>query len=235
MLENWLESEASAPVTEESTSRLAVCSMDWDKITADDLFVLFHSFLPSGRSIYSIKIYPSEYGLERMEKEDEIGPTELVSTGDHSDDEMEYLNKDKNSEYNQEKLRQYQLNRLRYYYAVVECDCSDTAEKIYEECDGMEYEASSSHLDLRFIPQDMVFEHDPTSVATVLPSAETYKPSEFITTALQQSTVRLTWDETDPKRIQTTMKNFSKDDLLEMDFKAYLASSASEEDRKSVV
>jgi hypothetical protein len=50
----------------------------------------------------------------------------------------------------------------------------------------------------------------------------------FITTALQQSTVRLTWDETDPRRVQTTMKNFSKDDILDMDFKAYLASSSDE-------
>ena len=56
----------------------------------------------------------------------------------------------------------------------------------------------------------------------------------FITTALQQSTVRLTWDETDPRRVQTTMRNFSKDDILDMDFKAYLASSGDDESDREI-
>lgn len=45
-----------AETTEVSTSRLALCNMDWDKIEALDLLVLFKSFIPSTGLIKSITV-----------------------------------------------------------------------------------------------------------------------------------------------------------------------------------
>lgn len=166
-----------------------------------------------------------------MKEEDIKGPMELKELQDLRDYKDGENNKDigEGSEFEKEKLREYQLNRLKYYYAVVECDSQITANTIYEECDGMEYEMSGTRLDIRFVPDDTLFEHEPKSVATEMPAVSNYQPTQFLNTALQQSTVRLTWDETDIRRMQATSKQFSKDDLETMDFKDYIASSSDED------
>ena len=78
--------------------------------------VLFSSFKPQGGIVHSVTIYPSDFGLERMAQEDIAGPVELVEGGEGEEGGVE------GEKYSQEKLRGYQLKRLQYYYAVVECD-----------------------------------------------------------------------------------------------------------------
>lgn len=62
------------------------------------------------------------------------------------------------------KILSYVLRR--YYYAVVECDSSATADYLYKTCDGVEFERTSNKLDLRFIPDSMEFKHQPRDIAT---------------------------------------------------------------------
>jgi hypothetical protein len=222
----WGELDNDAERTEEMTYRLAACNMDWDRIRALDLMVLFNSFLPPGGAVKSVVIYPSEFGKARMKEEEVKGPIELVERKETEEEETE-----EGSKYHMEKLRQYQLNRLKYYYAVITCDSPNTANKIYTECDGMEYESSATKIDLRFIPDDMTFDDEPKDTCDKLPELNKYQPRFFTTTALQQAKVDLTWDETDPDRIEITQKLSTGkiDDISEHDLQNYLAVSDHEE------
>ncbi|KAK5643385.1 hypothetical protein RI129_007230 [Pyrocoelia pectoralis] len=228
----WGALDADAERTDEITKCLAACNMDWDRIRATDLMVLLSSFLPPGGLIESVTIYPSEFGKKRMEEDEVKGPMELIET-QREDPAQEENDGDEGSTYHMEKLRQYQLNRLKYYYAVIVCDSKNSANKIYTECDGMEYESSATKMDLRFIPDGMSFEDEPKEVCKKLPEQGKYKPRFFTTTALQQAKVDCTWDETNPDRIELTQKLTAGDEIEKDDLQAYLASSSSSENEES--
>lgn len=120
---------------------------------------------------------------------------------------------------------------MRYYFAVAECDTADTADHLYRELDGREYESSGTCLDLRFIPDDMTFDDEPSSQADCLPDPSSYTPLNFVTTALQSVKVELTWDEDNPRRSQAIQRAFQEDtDAIADDLKVYLASSSSEDE-----
>ncbi|XP_047627621.1 ESF1 homolog [Phacochoerus africanus] len=216
----WRELDKDAPRADEITRRLAVCNMDWDRLKAKDLLALFNSFKPKGGVVFSVKIYPSEFGKQRMQEEQVQGPVELLSIPEDAPE------KDWTS---REKLRDYQFKRLKYYYAVVDCDSPETAAKIYEDCDGLEFESSCSFIDLRFIPDDITFDDEPKDVASEV-DLTAYKPKYFTSAAMGTSTVEITWDETDHERITTLNRKFKKEELLDMDFQAYLASSSEDEE-----
>uniref|UniRef100_A0A671VQ75 ESF1, nucleolar pre-rRNA processing protein, homolog (S. cerevisiae) n=1 Tax=Sparus aurata TaxID=8175 RepID=A0A671VQ75_SPAAU len=220
---DWGELCKDAPRSDEVTARLAVCNMDWDRMKAKDLLALLNSFTPNGGAVLSVKIYPSEFGKERITAEQTQGPLELRALPDDSEDDTE------EEKVYREKMRDYQFKRLKYFYAVVECDSVNTAAKIYEECDGYEYESSCSVLDLRFIPDDEKFDEEPKDVATDV-NLSAYTPKLFTSSATTTSKVQLTWDETDHERVTALNRNFNKNELLHMDFNAYLASSSEEED-----
>ncbi|TNN61485.1 ESF1 [Liparis tanakae] len=221
---DWGEMAKDARRSDEVSTRLAVCNMDWDRIKAKDLLALINSFVPKEGAVLSVKVYPSEFGKERLKAEETKGPLELRALPDDSEEDTE------EERGYRERMRDYQFKRLKYFYAVVECDSPATADKVYQECDGYEYESSCSVLDLRFIPDEVTFEgEEPRDVATDV-NLSAYTPKLFTTTANATSKVQLTWDETDNDRVSTLNRKFNKDELLAMDFNAYLASSSEEEE-----
>jgi hypothetical protein len=234
------------------TRRLAIVGCDWDNLRAVDILAALQSFVPSGGAITSVTIYPSDYGMKRIEEEAKFGPTPLFGTakveGEDSGEERGEEERDnqrgsstKQEEFDPARLRAYELNKMKYYYAVASCDSVSTAIHVYSNCDGMEFEASSNVFDLRFVPDDTEFTNPEKDVATHVP--ENYEPAEFATAALQSSKVELTWDAEDPKRARaldwsriqgkTTDGDGDDDDEGGMgDVRAYLASSESESEEE---
>lgn len=181
---------------------------------------------------YFPQIYPSEFGKERLKEEEITGPKELTETAEPQSDNSDIEAKEEDaeeSEFQREKLREYQLNRLKYFYAVIECDSVATADKLYAECDGIEYESTACKLDFRFIPDDETFD-EPREVCEELPDLSKYKPRLFTTKALQQGKVELTWDENDMERreIQEKLLNGEFQDVPDEVLKKYVACSSSE-------
>lgn len=55
------------------------------------------------------------------------------------------------------QLRKYEVNKMKYYYAVIVCDRRKTASKILDEYNGFELELTNLRLTLSIIPDSMVF------------------------------------------------------------------------------
>ncbi|KAL6866875.1 hypothetical protein J3F83DRAFT_741555 [Trichoderma novae-zelandiae] len=239
--------------TGEVTTRIAVVNLDWDHVKSTDLMALFSSFIPAndGGKVLNVAIYPSEFGKERMQQEELEGPPkQLFKRGkrdEESDDESasdseaeeaaikkKLIQEGDDQDFDSDALRAYQLDRLRYYYAVMTCSSKSTAQAIYEATDGTEYQASSNFIDLRFVPDDVTFDDEPRDQCDKMP--ESYKPIEFVTNALQSSKVKLTWDmhPEEINRKESIKRAFkgSRAEIDEQDLKAYLAGDSDSDEHE---
>mmetsp|Transcript_27465 Transcript_27465/g.40575 ORF Transcript_27465/g.40575 Transcript_27465/m.40575 type:complete len:828 (-) Transcript_27465:75-2558(-) len=288
-------------LTYDDSHFLAICNMDWGNIRAVDLLAIISSFAPPGTVKY-VKVYPSDFGKERMENDKTLGPKgiwkrEKVQNGDDDfaddasnthqkfdssdessndtdeDDKIEKVKKVNDEEivvsdnesideellvktyghfssnpddelrendFDSEKLRAYEVSKLKYYFAVAEFTSTAAANQVYKELDGMEIGGSSSKVDLRAIPDDeienAVKERDLRDVASIIPS--NYSSPDFVVDALQQTDVQCTWEEGDKNRerllTQYGVGNAAWAAMTEGDdLKAYLASDISSDEEDS--
>ncbi|ETV98967.1 hypothetical protein, variant [Aphanomyces invadans] len=242
------EEEEDIPLGEE-TKRFAIMNCDWSRMRAVDLLALFQSFLPAAGIVHSVVVYPSDFGLARMAEEEKYGPrglwadekktTEDGGSGSDTDDASEddddplgvRATADADDGFDKEKLRQHELEKLKYYYAVATFNSVAAASAVFDACDGLEYETSSNTLDLRFVPDDVEFTNSPKETATSVP--DTYTPAIFATLALQNTELECTWDEEDGERMDKLTRPANWKDLNDDDFSAYVAMSDDDNDGAS--
>ncbi|CAG9584214.1 conserved hypothetical protein [Leishmania major strain Friedlin] len=172
---------------------------------------------------------PEMVGLPEDVSEDAV--SEPRSDGWADDDPRMMTEQGEDGEwFSDGKYRRYEMDRMKYYYAVATFDSADTAAMVYNELDGMDIEASGVILDLRYVDDEEMFE-SPVSRADRIPA--NFKPlASFKMSALSQSKFRISWDQDDVFRHQSLQDSFTGT-TEEDDLAAYLAPADSDDEMDS--
>lgn len=122
--------------------RLALTNTDWDNISAVDILSIFNSFCKGEMIITKVQIFPSLYGIEQMKHDSLYGPPKemfnvqgipIVKRDEEKADEEIDWNEFKDDDdlddegVDQRKLRLYEINKMKYFYAVIHCNKKKTA------------------------------------------------------------------------------------------------------------
>lgn len=100
-LDAWDQVNTCTTTTPDSTHRLSICNLNWDRMNATDLFVLCNTSLKDTTgAVRMVQIFPSQFGKEQLAKEQEKGPDIKESANVEQEDEEEYST---------EALRKYQV------------------------------------------------------------------------------------------------------------------------------
>jgi hypothetical protein len=102
--------------------------------------------------------------ISHASQEEREGPPKEIFKSSEPDINRPLIETGNGDDFDDKALRQYQLDRLKYYYAVIECSTVAASKAIYDACDGLEFEKSANMFDLRYIPEDMEFEDEPMYV-----------------------------------------------------------------------
>lgn len=238
----WEEVHEKPIVSDHTSKILAIQNLDWSQITAKDIYMLCSSIANEKGKILKVTIYLSNYGKKMIELEKEGPPDALqIDQSAPKKEELKLL-KLKDIENFEEKdvadpasLRRYELNKLKYYYAIVDCSTKELAEHIYNELNDFELELSSMKLDLRFVGEDIKLPEEPKEVCISLPLD--YEPKyTLFNRALQHTDVKLTWESNEDQRnkLQKCMKKLMDDKLDEADINEIVAVEGESDDNEII-
>ena len=121
---------------------MAVVNVDWKNVQAVDIFVILSSFTAPG-AVKLVQVVPSNFGMERMEKEEKYGPTGLWKKSHHNqkvgdkedeneDDDQESSNNVNSSEESEEEDTGGYEHFDNQHSQVVESDFDPEKLRAYE-------------------------------------------------------------------------------------------------------
>ncbi|KAI5173231.1 hypothetical protein NEFER03_2183 [Nematocida sp. LUAm3] len=119
-----------------ATKRLSILNIDWDAVDAEELYRIVNTFADE-QEIVHVSIYKTAFGKKVLEIEEVEGP-----------------NLSKDAETEEQSIRKYLREKMKYFYAVVEFTTEEAAKKVYEAIDELEIGETFNFLDLRFIPEE---------------------------------------------------------------------------------
>lgn len=205
---DFMEGEEKIEMRNISSKRLAMMNYDWENITTGDIFITLSSFLPAGGEVKSVKKYLSDFGEEMLKKELEQGPLAAwdaeIEEKTGKNEEVDKLNE----KLNDKSVRLYELNRLKYYYAVIEFDGEKSADFVYTNVNNMEIMNTGISIDLRVIPEDLEIPRPPVEEVKEKPSRASN--FNFFVKAKQHTSVEITWEK--PERGNKNSHLFEVDD-----------------------
>lgn len=236
-----------------ATKRVAVQGLDWNATRAMDIFACFGSFGPGLESVtiypskLGLKRLAAEERLGPQFLRDaerkmlfkaraagaDIEPADAGDgdEGDDSDSESEdgvvgvgVRDVEREKWRAQSALRKYEEERLQYYYAVAVFEDEESAERIYDNCDGVEYGQSRCEFSLSFVPHDMVIDTPPRDKCEKLPDG--YTPPEIAPNTLSNTTVASTWDADAPDRVVLKRRILRRKEEDEDNLRAYIHSDS---------
>jgi len=121
--------------TGEESHRLSIMNIDWESITAKDIYVLFCSFLSGKEKVLKVEVFPSEFGMKEMEKLKLQGPNELFYNGALECDK-ESFSKEENVKNIQQNKSKNKPSKKRKKEELI-TDLDDALEDINDSDDGI--------------------------------------------------------------------------------------------------
>ena len=110
---------------------------------------------------------------------------------------------------------------MRYYYGIAKFDSIETADRLYQECNGKEFRHTCNVLSLSFVADDFKPPYDASDICTEIPDNYT-AASDQQTNALGSTFLELSWDKVDPNRMEACQRAFTDEQLKTRDLQCYL-------------